>query len=187
MSSKESEVNVDNQDDIDSSDAVTQEEISLDFAALSQKLQEAQAKADDNWQAVLRAKAELENVRRGAQRDVEKAHKFALERFCQELLPVKDSLEMGIQAAQSEGADVATIREGTELTLKMLIDVMNKFDIEEVDPQGEAFNPELHQAMSMQESAEHEANTVLAVMQKGYTLNDRLIRPAMVVVSKAPE
>lgn len=152
---------------------------------LAQMLEEARTKAAENWDQVLRVQAELENSRRRAERDVENAHKFALEKFALELLPVKDSLEMGLDAASGEDANLDKLREGTELTLKMLANAMEKFGITEVNPVGEPFNPELHQAMTMMESAEHEPNTVTAVMQKGYLLNDRLIRPAMVVVCKA--
>lgn len=151
---------------------------------LALMLEEARNKAAENWEHVLRVQAELENSRRRLQRDVENAHKYALEKFALELLPVKDSLEMGLDAANGEDANLEKLREGTELTLKMLGNAMEKFGIREVNPVGESFNPELHQAMTMQESDEHEPNTVIAVMQKGYTLNDRLIRPAMVVVRK---
>jgi molecular chaperone GrpE len=155
---------------------------------LARLLEEAHAKAEENWEQVLRVQAELENSQRRAKRDVENAHKFGLEKFAMELLPVKDSLEMGLAAAEGSDHEVADkLREGTELTLKMFAAAMEKFGIQEVNPQGEPFNPEWHQAMTMQESAEHAPNTVLAVMQKGYLLNDRLLRPAMVVVSKAAE
>lgn len=154
---------------------------------LEAELEEARRQAQDNWEKLLRAQAELENQSRRHQRDVENAHKYALERFSSALLPVKDSLEMGL-AAMAEGSEqVDKLREGTELTLKMLGDVMEKFGISELDPAGEPFNPELHQAMAMQESSAQAPNTVLHVMQKGYLLNDRLIRPAMVVVAKAGE
>ena len=151
---------------------------------LQQQLAEAEAKAKEHWDQLLRVKAEQENLRRRHDREVENAHKYALERFTQELLPVIDSLEMGAEASASEGATVEKLREGTELTLKMLLSTIEKFGIQAVHPEGEPFNPEYHQAMSMLESPEHAANTVMSVMQKGYTLNDRLIRPAMVVVSK---
>jgi molecular chaperone GrpE len=151
---------------------------------LTLMLEDARAKADEHWNQLLRANAELDNTRRRARQDVENAHKYALEKFAQELLPVKDSLEMGLAAASGDNEAVQQLREGTELTLKMLNTAMEKFGIAEVDPTGQPFNPELHQAMVMQESAEHPANTVMAVMQKGYQLNERLIRPAMVVVSK---
>ena len=151
---------------------------------LQQQLAEAEAKAKEHWDQLLRVKAEQENLRRRHEREVENAHKYALERFAQELLPVIDSLEMGAEAAAAEGATLEKVREGTELTLKMLLSTMDKFGIKAVHPEGEPFNPEYHQAMSMLESPEHAVNTVMNVMQKGYTLNERLIRPAMVVVSK---
>ena len=151
---------------------------------LQQQLAEAEAKAKEHWDQLLRVKAEQENLRRRHEREVENAHKYALERFAQDLLPVIDSLEMGAEAAVSEGATLEKVREGTELTLKMLLSTMERFGIQAVHPEGEPFNPEYHQAMSMLESPEHAANTVMNVMQKGYTLNERLIRPAMVVVSK---
>ena len=153
---------------------------------LTLMLEDARNKADEHWNQVLRSNAELENTRRRARQDVENAHKFALEKFALELLPVKDSLEMGLAAANSDEGEATTqLKEGTELTLKMLTTAMEKFGIESMGSEGEPFNPEIHQAMSMQESDEHAPNTVMAVMQKGYQLNDRLIRPAMVVVSKA--
>lgn len=156
--------------------------------SLQLMLEDARNKADEHWNQLLRIQAELENTRRRAERDVESAHKFALERFAQELLPVKDSLELGLAAASGDTGDeaVAKLREGTELTLKMFDGVLDKFGIKGINPVGEAFNPELHQAMTMQESGEHAPNSVVLVMQKGYTLNDRLLRPALVVVAKAP-
>lgn len=162
--------------------AGTSEDSSEDLALL---LEDARAKADDHWNQVVRMQAELENTRRRAAADVEKAHKFALDKFAAELLPVVDSLEMGLAAAQGSDHEVAQkLHEGTELTLKMFTGVLEKFGIKQVDPLGQPFNPELHQAMTMQPSDEYEPNTVTAVMQKGYLLNDRLIRPAMVMVSK---
>jgi len=154
--------------------------------ALLLQLEDARAKADEHWEQCLRLQAEMENTRRRAERDVEHAHKFGLEKFALELLPVKDSLELGLQAAESDDANVEKLREGTALTLKMFATALEKFGIQEVDPLGEPFNPELHQAMTMQESREQPPNTVTAVMQKGYLLNDRLLRPAMVMVAKAP-
>ena len=133
----------------------------------------------------MRTRAELDNLRKRSQRDLEQAHKFALERFSQELLQVWDSLELGHQAAQDEQADVQKLREGTELTLKLLTDVMSKHGVEQIDPTGETFNPEYHQAMSVQERDDVAPNTVVAVVQKGYLLNGRLLRPAMVMVSRA--
>lgn len=152
---------------------------------MKELLSKAEEKATKHWDELLRAKAELENARRRAERDVENAHKFAIERFVQELVPVIDSMEMGISAAKEQNTSLEKFTEGSELTLKMFMDCVQKFGVESVNPVGESFNPEFHQAMTMQESDEHGPNTVIAVMQKGYTLQGRLIRPAMVVVSKA--
>ena len=118
-------------------------------------------------------------------RELENAHKYAIDKFVSELLPVKDSMELGLDAGTGDGADLDKIIEGTQLTLKLFSDVMGKFGIQEVNPVGEPFDPEYHQAMAMQPSDEHEPNTVITVVQKGYTLNDRLVRPAMVMVSQA--
>ncbi|MDH5369048.1 MAG: nucleotide exchange factor GrpE [Gammaproteobacteria bacterium] len=153
--------------------------------ALEAKLAEVQAKADDNWDQLVRARAEMENIRRRSERELVNAHKYALEKFAQELLPVIDSMEMGVLAAQDESADVSKLREGTEMTLKMFETAIEKFGIKSVHPHGEAFNPEHHQAMTMIDSDEHEPNMIIDVMQKGYLLNERLVRPAMVVVSSA--
>ena len=163
--------------------AAENEEISLE--ALQAKLEEVQAKADENWDQLVRTKAEMENIRRRSERDLANAHKFALEKFAQELLPVIDSMEMGVAAAQDENTDVSKLREGTEMTLKMFESAIEKFGIQGVHPHGESFNPDHHQAMSMIDSEEHAPNTVIDVMQKGYLLNERLVRPAMVVVASA--
>ena len=149
-------------------------------------LEDARNKADEHWNELLRIRAEMENLRKRNTRDVENAHKFGMEKFIQEILPVWDSLGRGLEAAQDDDVDIHKIREGMELTLKMMDSAMEKFNLEEIDPQGDTFDPEMHQAMSMQETADYPANTVMAVFQKGYKLNDRLIRPAMVVVAKAP-
>ena len=146
-------------------------------------LQDAQAKADEYWNQLLRARADLENFQRRAQRDLENAHKFALEKFMRELLPVVDSLELGLAAARGGEADLAKVTEGLELTLKMLQGVLEKFGLVAIEPAGERFDPEQHQAMSTQASDEVAPNTVLNVYQKGYKLNERLIRPALVQVS----
>ena len=154
-----------------------------DSVVLQGQLAELEQKAQQNWDLYVRAKAEMDNIRRRGERDLENAHKFALERFVQDLLPVRDSLELAVAASKGEDPAVA-IREGVELTLKMLWGVLEKHGCQEINPMGESFNPDLHQAVSMQESADAAPDTVLAVMQKGYALNDRLIRPAMVVVSR---
>lgn len=135
----------------------------------------------------LRAAAEAQNMRRRAEQDVEKAHKFALEKFVGDLLPVADNLERSIDAARAPGADFTTIVEGVDLTLKSLLDALKRHKVEQLDPKGEPFDPQLHQAMTMVPQPEAEPNSVLDVFQKGYTLNGRLVRPAMVVVAKAPE
>lgn len=152
--------------------------------SLEAKLARAEAKATENWDHYLRAKAEMDNLRRRNVKDVENAHKYGTEKFANELLPVVDGMELGLAV---EGASAESLREGMELTMKMLAKMMENLGIEEINPINEKFNPERHQAMSMQPSADVEPNTVIAVMQKGYLLNDRLIRPAMVMVSKAAE
>lgn len=149
-------------------------------------LEDARNKADEHWNDLLRIQAELENLRKRSARDLENAHKFGIEKFIQEILPVWDSLGMAVTAASDDNVDLDKMREGVDLTLKMMNAAMEKFNVEEVNPDGQAFDPELHQAMSMQESADAAPNTVINVFQKGYLLNGRLIRPAMVVVAKAP-
>lgn len=144
-------------------------------------LAKAEAKANENWERYLRAAAEVENIRKRAARDVENAHKFALERFGRELLAVKDGLEMGLAA--SDNASVESLLEGSRATLKLLGATMERFGIAEVDPEGEPFDPEFHEAISVQPSEDLEAGSVVTVAQKGYTLNGRLLRPAMVVVA----
>jgi molecular chaperone GrpE len=147
-----------------------------------QQLEDAQQQAAEYHEKMLRMQAEMENLRKRTERDVSNAHKYAVEKFASELLQVKDSLELGLNA---EDIDVTKLQEGTELTLKMFNSVFEKFSLEELNPLGEAFDPNLHEAMTMQESTEHAPNTVLTVVQKGYTLHGRIIRPAMVIVSKA--
>lgn len=152
------------------------------IAELEAALSQAQQRERDS---VLRAKAEMENVRRRSEQDVEKAHKFALERFAAELLPVIDNLERALDMSDKSNTELASTIEGIELTLKSLLDAVRKFGLDVVGDTHVPFNPEVHQAMTMLESDEHEPNHVMMVMQKGYTLNGRLIRPAMVAVSKA--
>ncbi|MFQ3237093.1 MAG: molecular chaperone GrpE [Paraglaciecola sp.] len=137
--------------------------------------------------SVIRAIADADNIRKRAQLDIDKARKFALEKFAAELLPVADNLERALQVADPANESIKPVVDGVELTLKSFISGIEKFGIEVIEPQGQPFNPELHQAMSMQENAELAPNTVMAVMQKGYVLNGRLLRPAMVMVSRAPE
>ncbi len=156
----------------------------VDVVALKQALEEERDRAEENWQKVLRIQAEMDNLRKRSERDVENAHKFGVEKFAKELLSVADSLEMGLQAAGGDDASVEKIREGTELTLQMLKKGLEKFSVLEVDPIDQPFDPEKHQAVSMQPVEGKASNTVTAVLQKGYTLNSRLIRPAMVMVAK---
>jgi len=145
----------------------------------------AKATVDDQKDSVIRAKAEVDNVRRRAAQDVEKARKFALEKFAAEMLTTVDNLERALQNIDKDDESNKGIIEGIELTYQGLLASLEKFAIKAVDPQDQPFNPELHQAMSMQEVEGVAPNTVIAVMQKGYELNGRLIRPAMVMVSKA--
>jgi molecular chaperone GrpE len=158
-----------------------------EIAVLHAELEAAKQTIEDQKDSVVRAAAEVENIRRRTAQDVEKAHKFALEKFANELLPVLDNLERAIEFADKENDAIKSVIEGVEMTAKSFVDAVAKFGVEVVSPQGETFNPEFHQAMSIQPSAEVEPNTVIAVMQKGYLLNGRLLRPAMVMVSKAAE
>jgi molecular chaperone GrpE len=151
---------------------------------LRQQLAVARADAESLRDQMLRIRAEMENLRRRHAAELEKAHKYALDSFVRELLQVRDSLELGRDASLAEGADIAKLREGMELTLKLLGDVMDRFGVAPVDPIEQAFDPELHQAMSIQPRSDLAPNTVVAVMQKGYTLNGRLVRPALVMVSQ---
>ena len=154
------------------------------IAELELALTKAEAKVNEQKESVLRSQAEMENVRRRASQDVEKAHKFALEKFANELLTSVDNLERAMQAADTENPELKSFLEGIELTYKSLTSTLDKFGVKAVGEEGEVFNPDLHQAMSMQESAEHKNNTIIAVMQKGYELNGRLLRPAMVMVAR---
>jgi molecular chaperone GrpE len=154
-----------------------------DLVARVQTLEEQLAAAQDQS---LRMAADLQNVRRRAEQDVEKAHKFALEKFANDLLPVVDSLERGLELSRPDDESIKAVRDGMELTLKLFLDTLKRFNLEQIDPHGAPFNPEHHQAMAMEESTNVEPNSVLKVFQKGWLLNGRLLRPAMVVVSKAP-
>lgn len=146
-------------------------------AALEEELNEAR-------EQVLRAQAEMQNVRRRADIDVEKAHKFALEKFVKELLPVVDSLEKSVENSTGDSELIVRLREGVEMTLNMMLSSLGKFNVKQLDPMGEPFDPQMHEAMSMVPSPDVEPNTVVGVMQKGYTLNERLVRPAMVMISR---
>lgn len=153
-----------------------------------QKLVQAEAVIAHQKDEVLRVQAEMQNLRRRTEQDIEKAHKFGQERLSNELLAVMDNLERALQVEMDREDDsVKALLQGVELTLKSFVDCFRKFGIEQIDPLGEPFDPQLHQAMTMQENPNVEPDTVTAVMQKGYTLHGRVIRPAMVMVSKAPE
>ena len=173
----------------DSAEAgITQEESDAlafaDPAAMQAQLTDAEEKAASYWEQLLRLKADLDNERKRHQKQMDGARKYAVESIVNELLPVKDSLEMGLQAAQGDDADLVKIVEGSELTLKMFGQVFEKNNIVEINPLDQKFNPEFHQAMQQQAVEGKEPNTVIGVLQKGYTLNDRLIRPALVMVAK---
>jgi len=156
------------------------------YEELEKKLLQSEELAHKNWDKAMRAAAELENIRSRSQRELENAHKYSIEKFAKELLPVIDSLEAALDAVdKTEGNIGENLKQGVELTLKMFSDVMSKFNIEIIDPVGQPFDPEKHEAMSMQPSEQHEPNTVIMVFQKGYQLHQRIIRPARVVVAKA--
>lgn len=172
---------------VEAADAHEGEEVSpeAEIAMLYAELEDAKQTIADQKDGVVRAAADVDNIRRRAAQDVEKAHKFALEKFANELLPVIDNLERAIEFSDKENETLKPLLEGIDMTVKSFNDAVAKFGVEIVNPQGEQFNPEFHQAMSIQPSNDVTPNTVLAVMQKGYTLNGRLLRPAMVMVSKA--
>lgn len=167
--------------------------------ASAENMADATSAEGKNWQAeaeslaaqvselkeqALRAQAETQNIRRRAEQDVEKAHKFALEKFAKELLPVIDSLEKSMENLGDVSANADALKEGIEMTLSMFVSGMNKFNLQAVDPMGQSFDPALHEAMSIVDAPGAEPNSVIAVIQKGYTLNGRLVRPAMVMVAK---
>ena len=164
-------------------DETADETVIGEVDALTRQLDEYEAKLAQMREVMLRERAELENQRKRLQRDLEQARRFANERLLADLLPVIDNLERGLAV---EGGDDAALRSGVELTLRELARVVDANGLKIVDPAGQPFDPERHQAMSMVPSAEHKPGTVVAVMQKGYVLNDRLLRPALVAVSKAP-
>jgi molecular chaperone GrpE len=159
--------------------------LDAELTGLRAELAEAQTQMAQYREQVLRAAAELENIRRRAARDVEQAHRFALEKFTQELLPVRDSLELA--AANAATADAASLAAGQGATLKLLVRAFEKFAINPIEPVGEPFDPERHEAMAMQVSPTAEPDSVLHVVQRGYELNGRLLRPARVIVARAPE
>lgn len=154
-------------------------DVSMDSASLETQL-------DELREAVLRAKADAQNIQRRAERDVENAHKYAVERFVKELLPVLDSMDRALELAETLENFDASALEGTQMTHKLLLDAVAKFGVVRLDPVGAVFDPQMHQAMTLVPSADHAPNTIMSVLQKGYQLHERLIRAAMVVVTKAP-
>jgi molecular chaperone GrpE len=171
-------------EDDEQSDADVNSLEHFSYAELEEKLTLSEQQAHENLEKAMRAMAELDNVRRRAERDVANAHRFGLEKFINSLLPIMDSLEEALRLADNKG-DKA-MHEGLELTMKLFLGVLEKHDVQQLDPQGAVFDPQEHEAMSMQVSTDAPANTVLVVFQKGYKLNDRVIRPARVIVAKNP-
>jgi molecular chaperone GrpE len=165
----------------ENSENMESKEVDVEF--LQGQLEKLQEQSKVSLDKVVRAQAEMENLRKRAARDVENAHKYALEKFTNELLPIMDSLELGLSASV-KAKNLDDLCKGMELTLEMFNTVMEKFGITMIEPKGEKFNPELHDAVSMQETNDSNSGIIIEVMQKGYTLNGRLIRPAMVVVAK---
>ena len=164
------------------SEAVSDDPLEL----LKTELQTAQLAAEEARQNMLRMQADMDNLRKRLVREHEKSRRRTLERFMNDLLPVRDSLERGLEAAEDPAASVEALKEGKQLIMKMLSKVMSDHGLQIIDPQGEIFNPEQHEAMTMMVSDQHDENTVINVLEKGYQLNDRLIRPAKVVVSRKP-
>jgi len=178
----------------DAAEAAPEEETATEDnsaeAGPESEVEALKAQAQEFQEQMLRSQAEMQNVRRRAEIDVEKAHKFALEKFVKELLPVADSLEKAVESTEGHenaGELVASIREGVEMTLNLFMGSLGKFNVVQLNPVGEPFDPQQHEAMSMVPAPDAEPNSVVAVVQKGYTLNERLVRPAMVVVAKAED
>lgn len=158
-----------------------QQQVDNDVEAM---LAQAQDEAAKNKELALRLQADMENLRRRTRLDVESAHKYALEKFVNALIPALDSMEMGMEAAAKEEATKESIREGVEMTFKQMLDVLAEFSVERIDPKDEKFNPQDHEAMTMIPSPEHESQMIVDVIQKGYKLNERLVRPARVIVAQ---
>ena len=168
----------------DAVEVKTEETQDVTIESLSEQIESLKTSAADSLDKAIRAHAELDNVRKRATRDIENAHKYALDKFINELLPVLDSMELGINAADNV-EDVSSLREGMDLTMKMFCSSLEKSGVSPVDPQkGDKFNPDLHEAVTMQEVDDAESGTVVVILQKGYELNGRLIRPAKVIVAK---
>jgi molecular chaperone GrpE len=165
------------------SDAASSTEQVEDFDPMAE-LAAVQQQAAQHWDSLLRLQAEMENLRRRSRIDVENAHKYGVEKLLHALVPVADSLEFGLEAATKPEASLDSIREGVEMTFKQFLDVLADFNVERINPAGEKFDPQKHEAMTMIPSPDHESNSVVEVFQKGYALNERLIRPARVIVAQ---
>lgn len=165
-------------------DEETDESADNEVESIEQQLEKTQETVKDYWDQIMRLKAEMENNRKRAIRDVENAHKFALKNFTEALLPVIDSMDMGQQAAVAKNATLESIIEGSDMTTNMFVQVLEKHGLKRLNPVGEKFDPEQHQAISMIEDKKVKSNHIISVMQKGFSLNERLVRPAMVIVSK---
>ena len=184
QSNQESEKELASEDVVESEIEKDQTDQTVDeIENLRSLLEKEQEQAQANLDTALRAQAEMENLRKRTTRDIENAHKYALDKFVNELIPVVDSLELGLSAAK-ESENGKDLLEGMELTLKMMTAALEKFGVKQIFPEGEKFNPELHEAVSMQPVEGKESGTVISVMQKGYELNGRLVRAAMVMVAK---
>ncbi|MGL5292167.1 MAG: nucleotide exchange factor GrpE [Vibrionaceae bacterium] len=182
----EPECVADAQDEVNAEQPLSvEQDLLAKIATLEEALARSEAQIREQQDSVLRARADVDNMRRRSEQEVDKARKFALERFAGELLPVIDNLERALEVGDLQNEALKPMQEGVALTLKTMLSVVQKFGLKVIDPHGEPFNPDWHQAMSIQESAEHAPNTVMLVMQKGYELNGRVLRPAMVMVSKA--
>jgi len=172
-------------EDVDAAESAASQPEPIASAELQQQLEEAQAQAAQFKDAVLRSQADMQNLRRRVERDVENAHKYALEKFSGELLSVVDNLERALAASDKTSEAVKPLAEGVELTLKSFIDTLKKFQVEIVNPIGQPFSPDLHEAVAIIDAPHAEPNSVIDVLQKGFTLNGRLLRAATVVVAKA--
>ena len=177
-------------DDVRENSAQLNEEIISELTELDllqQKIEVLELEKQQNWERYLASEAEMQNLRRRTERELVNAHKFALEKFLNDLIPVVDSLELGNQALEAEKLDheaLVKFKEGSDLTYKMFSNLLDKFAVKPIYPMGEKLNPDFHQALTAQPSEDHEPNIIIQVVQKGYSLNDRLLRPALVIVSK---
>lgn len=180
-----SEVELDVNTPEDAAHAAAEQELQeITVESVQAELEVALAKIDEQQSDVLRAQADAQNIRRRSEQDVAKAHKFGQEKLMTEVVSLLDNLGRAIEAGSADGANLKSLLEGVEMSQKMLLDGLKKFNVDQLDPHGEPFNPALHEAMTAVPNPDLEPNTVMEVFQKGYTLNGRLVRPAMVVVSK---